>query len=125
MLINMTVEELKSEYAKSTPLSIMLSNNITVIGSTVEHDSYLHIMNPMRLDITINEEGQIIPFLSNFNIASGERFVKIYKQHVVCCNRISENIKTLYNQYLYNELVKILNPNSNTFNDDIKGLTKQ
>ena len=79
----------------------------------------------MVIDITLNEENQIIPFLRNFNIASGERFVKINKQQIIAANRISESVKSLYQKYLYDEMTKILGINTPSLNDTIEGMTKQ
>lgn len=125
MLINMSVDELKNEYTKSNLISILLTNNLNVIGGVVEYESYVLILNPMVIDITLNEENQIIPFLRNFNIASGERFVKINKQQIIAANRISESVKSLYQKYLYDEMTKILGINTPSLNDTIEGMTKQ
>ncbi len=125
MLINMSVDELKNEYTKSNLISILLTNNLNVIGGVVEYDSYVLVLNPMVIDITLNEENQIMPFLRNFNIASGERFVKINKQQIIAANRISESVKSLYQKYLYDEMTKILGINTPSFNDTIEGMTKQ
>lgn len=125
MLINMSIDELKNEYTKSNLISILLTNNLNVIGGVVEYDSYVLVLNPMVIDITLNEENQIIPFLRNFNIASGERFVKINKQQIIAANRISESIKSLYQKYLYDEMTKILGINTPSLNDTIEGMTKQ
>lgn len=125
MLINMSVDELKNEYTKSNLISILLTNNLNVIGGVVEYDSYVLILNPMVIDITLNEENQIMPFLRNFNIASGERFVKINKQQIIAANRISESVKSLYQKYLYDEMTKILGINTSSLNDTIEGMTKQ
>ncbi len=125
MLINMSVDELKNEYTKSNLISILLTNNLNIIGGVVEYDSYVLVLNPMVIDITLNEENQIIPFLRNFNIASGERFVKINKQQIIAANRISESVKSLYQKYLYDEMTKILGINTPSLNDTIEGMTKQ
>lgn len=125
MLINMSVDELKNEYTKSNLISILLTNNLNVIGGVVEYDSYVLVLNPMVIDITLNEENQIMPFLRNFNIASGERFVKINKQQIIAANRISESVKSLYQKYLYDEMTKILGINTPSLNDTIEGMTKQ
>ncbi len=125
MLINMSVDELKNEYTKSNLISILLTNNLNVIGGVVEYESYVLVLNPMVIDITLNEENQIMPFLRNFNIASGERFVKINKQQIIAANRISESVKSLYQKYLYDEMTKILGINTPSLNDTIEGMTKQ
>lgn len=129
MLIKMTADELKAEYQKSTILSAVLITKENVIGSIVEYESHIHILNPMIIDIMIDSENRVVPYLRAFNIASGERYVKINKQNIICMNHVNQSVEKMYDEYIYNEFIKIAAASTKndktSLDNQIQGMTKQ